>query len=348
MDIKEKQILINKLVCNKKIIKYDGVFYTILYPTPEQKVIADIVYEEILEDNKYEPYLTSALLKNIQQIRGIWTEKDEAVVKQKEQLIEELKIQLYNNWLKKNNQPFIRKQLAATRIGLDKLEERKREYELYTIEYHATSVRDKYLLGLNIMVGENYLFTPDSVFMGDSIIERIQQSIYANYYITPEIFREIARSEPWRSTWTLDKNNFFQKEPFKYTNEQKYIVMFSKMYDSAMSYQDPPPDSIINDDDMFDGWLLKTQKDQEKEQQKRFMESKLSSGDKGDEVFIVTDKENAGDIYELNDFNTRMKIMSREKFIKSHDAVEGSHLPDIQMQLNQQAHTEFKNKIKGK
>ena len=44
------------------------------------------------------------------------------------------------------------------------------------------------------------------------------------------------------------------------------MVSFSRMYDGAYGSPECPPDKVIEDDDMFDGWLIDQRRTREKEQ----------------------------------------------------------------------------------
>jgi hypothetical protein len=105
-----------------------------------------------------------------------------------------------------------------------------------------------------------------------------------------------------------------------------------------------PPDSVFEDDDMFDGWMIKQRRENEKNKNKNRTEKMLEGRklDKAGEVFIMANsQEEVEQIYSLNDNNARHIIKERNKVIlRSPEQINDSALPDVQrniiLQTNQQ------------
>ena len=112
-----------------------------------------------------------------------------------------------------------------------------------------------------------------------------------------------------------------------------------------------PFDLIVynEDDDMFDGWLIDQRRKREKEQKQKQVDSIKSVPDKAQEVFLhAPTREDADNVYDLNDADARMKIKQRQRMIENHDGmIEAQHLPDTQLELRRQQMNEFKSKMKG-
>ncbi|NDG31617.1 hypothetical protein EB118_16310 [bacterium] len=108
------------------------------------------------------------------------------------------------------------------------------------------------------------------------------------------------------------------------------------MYDSAYEHPECPVDSVFEDDDMFDGWMIHQRRENEKLRSKNRTEKILEDKklDKANEVFIMaSSKDEAKSIYDLND-NTAMNIIKeRNQAILGKTEVQLSELPDIQREL---------------
>lgn len=344
MDMKEKQELLNKIICDDKIVKVGGIIYTIKNPTFDQKVKADILYNETIEDVKFELTIDNERLDKIKKVKGLWNKEQDELLTSSIKMLDDFKVNLYQAYMKPDQQKIIRKQIAIFKQRIESLEDRKRELSYYTIEYYAVNVRERYLISNNLYTESGKVIQEE---MAADLLEQIQQEVAVKYLISLEQYRELARSEPWRSFWTISKGNVFNKNILEYTQEQKTLILYSRMYDNAFGYPSPPPDSIINDDDMFDGWLISVQRENEKEQNKKFIEEQFKVKGDGGEVFIMANKDAISDIQSLNDINTRMKIINREKLIKEQGIVDEMQLPDVKMDLQKQATEEFKRRMKN-
>jgi hypothetical protein len=99
---------------------------------------------------------------------------------------------------------------------------------------------------------------------------------------------------------------------------------------------------------MFDGWMILQRRDNEKNRNKNRTEKMLEGKNlnKAGEIFIMANsKEEAQNIYDLNDATSRHIIKERESVInRANDIVDVSHLPDMQRELTIQANQQFKNR----
>ena len=133
-----------------------------------------------------------------------------------------------------------------------------------------------------------------------------------------------------------------------WTDEQKTLVVLTKMYDSAYQHPECPPDSVFEDDDMFDGWMILQRRENEKTKNKNRTEKLLDGKklNKAGEIFLVANsKEEAQNIYSLNDNNSRHIIKERENIIKNtSETIDVGQLPDVQRDLTMQTNQQFKNR----
>ena len=70
--------------------------------------------------------------------------------------------------------------------------------------------------------------------------------------------RAAARSTDWRIFWTLNRENLtllFNQPITSFSMNQKILLYWSRIYDSAYEDTERPSETIINDDELFDEWL---------------------------------------------------------------------------------------------
>ena len=131
-----------------------------------------------------------------------------------------------------------------------------------------------------------------------------------------------------------------------WTDDQKMLITFAKMYDNAYQSMECPSDEVFEDDDMFDGWMIDQRRTREKEQKQKELDSTKNIPDSAQEVFIFAPtREDAAKVYDLNDTAGRMKIKQRNDMIEKLGSVEAKDLPDTKMELRNQQREEYKAKM---
>lgn len=333
--------------------QYNNTRYKSIANTVEDKYLANIIYNEILEDIKYENIMSWDQLKFFSERLNIWTSKDEEGLKGMEKMLENLKLDLYKSHFNPDKVKTLRKQIKSVKNGIQKSNNNK--YTLYhaSKEYYALNIKRQFLIALSIRdTNNNRIFTIDNFWdSNDSLINAASEAMNNNY-IRHEDIRKISRSEPWRSMWIINKGNSFSTASIDWTDEQRILASYSKMYDNVYESMDCPPDHIINDDDMLDGWFIDQRREKEKKQKEGNINKALGNNNKkgknGDqELFIVANShEQAKEIYNMNDESSISVIRSREQMIKSKGEVDHGDLPDVQNELRMQATRQFQSMMR--
>ena len=106
------------------------------------------------------------------------------------------------------------------------------------------------------------------------------------------------------------------------------------MYDNARQSPEAPPDEVFNDDDAFDGWSTIQRKEADKYRDQKNADK--ISGQKGGEIFMVTNREDAENIYDLNTHSDRMKVKNRLKEVKQAggEVIHEHQLSDVKMRFD--------------
>ena len=162
--------------------------------------------------------------------------------------------------------------------------------------------------------------------------------------------RDLVRNDPWSTLWTIRKNSgLIFNDPM--TVEQQALIVWSNIYDNIAESPEYPHITIVNDDDMLDGWLIIQREKREKEQkQKRgqeFTNNPKSSG--AHEVYIPAQtSEDAMEIDALNKSYGHAVKAARLKQVEKEGRVPLMKFSDMQQRLRIETTKKLSQTMKGK
>jgi hypothetical protein len=310
-------------------------------PTVDQLIESYRVYNKSYDEALDSELMTEEDLKHIMETSGLWTNLDEADVKNVEKTIEDIKCDMYNTRLEKAFLKKKRKSLRLVEKQLQILFEKKSGFYAQSCEAFAESER------MNWIVSQT-AFENDEPYTGDAT------SIFNKSHLQEYLIREIARTEPWNSYFLIYKNSpdrlFLNKKNQELTFNQRNIFSWSMTYNSLLEAYEPPEDFVVKDDDLLDGWFLYQKRKKEQEKKKDKVDNKMSNV-KGDQVFIPINEEEgltAESIYDMNDANARMLIKERNEYIEKHGETEFQNFPEFEREKVIQAAKAMKRVNSGK
>jgi hypothetical protein len=102
------------------------------------------------------------------------------------------------------------------------------------------------------------------------------------------------------------------------------------MYDSAYEHPDCPDDEILNDDDAFDGWLIRERRKSEKDKGRKMVDDLVGGRHGGaSEVFVLAKgKKDAARIEAANDAAIQAIKRQREAALQKHGTLNDAAMPD--------------------
>lgn len=339
---------ISRILSGYYIFIYNHIKYKLIYPDTNIKYEAELYSQEEFDNNKFSEWIAEDEILDYLVNIGLWSYGGDDNLKKLEDQIDNLKVDLYNNFLNPTKAKSIKRTLANTKGSYNKLYYTRHSLDLYTIEGYSQSVKNNYILTNSIFDYNNNKIFPCYEQADYRLLNEISLVISENI-IDVSIFRQIARSDTWKNYWSANKENLFDRSTINCTDEQRTLVILTKMYDSAMEHPECPPDSVFDDDDMFDGWMIVQRKENEKIRNKNRTEKLLEGKklDKSGEIFVVAkSKEEANNIFDLNDPNSRHIIKERQTILRSGKELNETELPDVQRNLIMQSNQQFKNSRK--
>ena len=350
LTIPQKDNVIAKILSGDTYLTISGTTYISRLPNRSIKHKAHILYTRVAEDAKYNEWLFREDARDVLRKFGILKHTDDNL-KQIERAIEDKKISLYDSLLRTDNMKQIRKELKMIKEKYHEMLYNQHFLDYVTPEGYATMLMQQYIVAATLYHEDGTRVWKDEdieradFFLLDQIMGELERG-RANI----DSLREISRTEPWRSLWTISKSNPFGKSAGEWSDEQKQLALLSRMYDNIFEHPECPSDNILEDDDLLDGWMAKNRRKREKEKLETHIENSMGKNHRNDkELFIpVETQEQAQEIYSLNDTHSRMVIKQREASLVRMGEMKEDQLPDVKLDIQMQAHREYMDKVKGK
>lgn len=324
-----------RILSGKLIFTYNNKEYELRNQDPTLKYKANLIFQSIINDEKFSDWIRSDYLERYMMSIGVWDNEMSRYIKTSDKTIDDLKVSLYGSRFNSKQSDRTRKSLAAIRSRLNKLAETKNIYYSNTLEGYADSIKYEYLI-TNTLYCNNKKVFQDFSSTQNSYVEFMGLMTEINkYFISSSRYREIARSELWRSYWNVGKEKVFNSETSLWTDEQRSLASFSIMYDSVYNHPEKPQDSVINDDDCLDGWMIIQHRNIEKAKQQEEMTKGSSGMAKAQEVFIFTDnQEGVEQIMDMNTADSMAIMQERFHTLDKVGIVDQQSLPDVYESLN--------------
>ena len=323
MDDKERTALIYRLASGYTYISLGKHKFVVDTPDIHLFNEAMYIYNDTINTYKYEEFLPAAMTANVLFIHNQWSIiHSEKELKATEESIEAAKLELYNLY----GMP--QTQIKKTRDHLAKLQSKRNQ--LLNIKHSL----DEYTLdGFAEWTAEMYLFSKlirDNSFkpleVDDVTLSYIIKA-YKKSLPSMSDYRLLARTDPWRSFWSTNKDCFRILG-----DEQRMLLILTKMYESVYENQDRPPEDVINDDDMLDGWFLFMRekfKEQQRENAKNILTNKYS---KADDIFSFTqDLNEAQEIINMNDVRGKIVQKQIHTAVAQKELVSDMEIPELRL-----------------
>ena len=330
----ELEQFIYRIITGKLLFNHNSKKYVLVPPKPIVKYRANLLYVSILNDEKYNEWIRVENLDRYMTFLEVWNNDMASFIERSEKQIEDLKVSLFNNRLNGKMTGRTRNQLSNLRRRLSELQLTRQTYYAQTLEGYAESIKYEYIITSTLFHNKKKVFGKFGSLQTSyqdftSVVSEISKSI-----IQTSDYRRIARSDLWRSFWTIDKNNIFPGPVSSWTEEQRTLAGYSSMYDSVHEHPEKPNDEVINDDDMLDGWMISQRRTIEKSKMQESMLKTNSKLGKAQEVFIFTDNEQGiKEVMSMNSEESNLAIAQRSSILNKGQSIDHSRLPDVQKDL---------------
>jgi hypothetical protein len=318
MEYREKINLINNLCSGYTMVAVGGTRYMIDVPTELIKQEAELYYIKEYEKNRFKDWLPESKKHTYLIKAGLWSTSSPKHIEDFNTGIENKKLEIYHAVVQYSNiVDKLRRELRELEKKVWRLKRIKHLLDDYTVSGFAEHARERYLFH-KIALNENYKPVWKTINSVDDILLKCMIGAYLRSQYTDAQYREIARTDPWKSYWSVGGTNNFRVVG----DNQRNLVLYTKMYESASQHPEYPPDKVVNDDDAFDGWLIFINRKAEKEKTSQSVNSRINQKHQGaGEIFIpVNSVEQAREVESLNNTQSRIikKKMMRQVELKGH------------------------------
>lgn len=344
----DARIVLYRILSGTLFFDIDSETYEFRRIANKTKYEAEILYRSIINDEKYNEWIRSENLEGTMTNLGLWTKDTNDMIKKLEKSIENSKVEIFNNFLYPDKIKKIRKSLDSYRSQLDRILSAKQNFIVsHTLEGHAENIKNEYMVCQSLFKNNSRVFDSlDSInksgsymYFNTLVAEINKHSVSMSQY------RQIARSDEWRSYWTCNKTNIFEGCAASWTDEQRSLVNITKMYDNIYEHPECPNDKIIEDDDALDGWTIVQKRKNEKNKNQQSIDAINPNLKKAQEVFLMAEnKEEADNIIGLNTPDSLHRMKQKIAAIDAVGTIDDINLPDVQAELRNQTNQQIKNR----
>lgn len=300
------------------------------------------LYDEAIREGEIFGLLSSDELMSHLLRLELWSLDEEAELEESIQKLEDSKLELFRVHLNKSlTAQQHRLEIRNLKKKIRLLENKKTQFDHMTIKGYAVKKRMRHSLArrLRTVEGTKIIKSYDelSFFPINEVL-----SAYVEAQLSEEEYRELARSNEWKAIWTLDKERIFNLPAIEWTDEQKTMVMWSRLYDNIVESPEYPGDYMLKDDDLLDGWLIDQNRKREDELKTRQSESFLATNNAkikdSQELFIMAETvEDAGRIDSMNNAQARIYKNQKLSSIPEGGSIDEGDMPFIRKQIQMDA-----------
>jgi hypothetical protein len=351
--VDEDHKLLSRIISGLLIFDYNNIRYSLRYPSTRLKYESELYYSSIYDDYKFHGWLTKEdVLLSLKEY-GVWSVKKEQELEDTKKQIETLKIELFKSLVQPRKQKSIKLKLKGLKLSQEKYLSIKHSLDYMTIEGYCENLKNQFLIinSLYRMINNNemeQLFS-DTTNIDYTELESISNEI-TKHNIDISTFRRLARSDIWKNYWSAHQDTIFPNAVVDWTDEQRTLVLFTRMYESARNSTECPPEAVFNDDDMFDGWMALQHEKNDKDKQEKLEENSFGKKmAKSQEVFFFAgEARDAREIHEMNSNTSKAVVKERNQAIIKNKELKASKLPDIERELSIKSQELLKNKLRKK
>jgi len=341
MEPYEREFLLSRILFGSIMIDVNKDLTICIHPpTIEQNFFAQHVFKRVYDESLLSGVFTRKEMLGLMKEQEVWSEEKEKALEKNQKKIEDLKLKLYENFLKPSTREGIRREIRQTEKDQVKLHGEKHQNDHLDCQGIATYSRLNWVVENTTTHKDGTPYEFDEISINGILRLKSEQAIEVDQY------REIARTDPWRSIWInaeKDTGKAFQRIAAELSEEQQQLVSWSRLYDNVGEAHESPSDKIIQDDDALDGWLIKQSREREKEQSKIKQDGLESKHQNADEVFVLTSsREEAEEVHNMNDdYGEYVRASRRKELSESKKPIAYHNFNDVKIRAMNEASAKF-------
>lgn len=341
----EREYFISRIRAGYYPIKLnDGKILKVYPPTIEQEFELNQIYldsykDAIKDDIKTEDEMIEWMIE-----KGLWSYEEDFQIKKSTEDLEKLKIEMFNSRFDKKKKEAIRRLVRGCEKNIEMLINKK------NVTYENTCEGVSFVEKSYAMLKMCTYYNEEIFDFKDTSIEEIWVQ-YSSLILSDSKIREIARSDSWRSLWSLSETSKVKLFNNDILNiDQRNLLVWSKLYDNVSEHSESPSDSVIEDDDLLDGWIALQKQKRDQESKNKEADAIVSNNQNirnSDEVFVIArDKEQISAINSLNSPSAMLIKNQRMSTVKREGEVKAGNFQDEKLKLSQMATNMHRNRFR--
>lgn len=353
MEFHEREFFISRICAG--YLRYQlkpDITLIVKFPSNDIKYHAQEIYNQTYQYAVADGVYNDKDIVNFLKEFNVWNDDlEEYLTDDKKGLlhqIETFKVQLYHAAFKPSEQKKIRQYLAIAKKEFGRLNSLRHQYDYITCHGLATYARWNYIIKNCTHFEDGNPYSWD-----ETSIQQVM-SYYQAATISDEDIRYVSHTEPWGSRWTAMQlnGNPFGSNGSDLTNEQVQLLAWTGLYSNIAESPDCPPKSVVEDDDMLDGWMILERQKRDKDQTDKRNNDIVDKNPKianADEIFIMAETlEDAKSINQLNTAQSSMIKNMRLKQVAKEGTVSHKDFTDVKMDQAMKANKAYIQKMKEK
>lgn len=313
MNDQELDIILNRIISGYQYVRVNNTLYKLLSPNIDLKIAANILYQKFYEENLYTGFILKTGLKDFIVSHGIISDTLDRDISLTEKKLDQAKIKYYKEFFTHNKNRH-KNTISHLKKLINQAYVKKSSMDFLTLENFCENIKNEFILSKTLYDQNNNLVFNNYPEIDYVQFNEIASSIALNV-IDISTYKQIARNEYWKKIYYANKNKIFKGCASEYTDEQKALLSISAMYDRINEHPDAPDQSIIDDDDALDGWMLDIQQENLKQKKQKGVDKSLGKGSGAGEVFLMANNQQDIDsVMDMNSAEAMQKIKARSEF----------------------------------
>lgn len=329
IDNKMRDLFLYRILCDE--LWYNGRKKLLIKsPSPRVLLRSEIVYNEVYDECKDEEIYTHDDVVDMMFHDNIWTDEDDHEFELLPDKIKNFKVNLFQYIKRPMVQNHIRLQLKEAKKHYDRLFHKKHKFDYLTLEGVSNFAKFQYIISkCTFYKGKRWNWSSESMY---SVLD-----FYYKNIISDDVIRNICKSNSWGHIWANRKDcaGLFDKSAYELTPDQSRLIYWSKLYESVYEQEDCSPKLLLEDNDLFDGWLLYKEQERKSEHAERFIKNPKIANSR--EIFVNANnpqmgsvREQAREILDLNSPRSRNIIKNRYARLDKEGVVRQQDFRDVQ------------------
>jgi hypothetical protein len=349
MDIAEQERLVAQIAWGCLWFADSDTSYILRPSTIAEQAKAARVYEAALRRAQADELLSDDEWIEAHISRGEWSIEEEEKMEALKKDIRTLKRGMLDYVYQTDKLETIRRAVRKAESVFSELAQRRQSLLLHSAEHFATMSQQRYLIGrVTLRVDESPLWPDELEFDAiedHSLLDRLSRYFFDDSRLRDSVIRQLARSVAWRALWSsmTTCGCIFNGNPMEWSQNQKQLVYWSKVYDNVFESYDRPTDEVVNDDDLLDSWFLRQGDKSDERLTKKMADDILGVNNKktkpgaNTETFVITSREGAAKVYAMNDARGRIEIQMRQREMNKKGVMREQDFAVVQQELRIQA-----------